>query len=154
MAQPTIYNSHAKIKLLLASISILMGTLIYILLRPSKTIFFKWINTFGYDNWINTTRQHLSTSSAFIPDWIIYSLPNGLWAFAYTIITVGIWRKNKSSIKYFWLSTIPILIFGYELLQLSPFLNGTFCLQDIFMGIAGILIGTIIGIKINKIQKL
>lgn len=41
--------------------------------------------------------------------------------------------------KYFWFMSIPVLIFGFEILQFTGALRGTFCLIDIIWGAIGIL---------------
>lgn len=68
-------------------------------------------------------------------------------AFAYTIIVLNIWKGNSSTLKYIWYASIPVLVFGFELLQLSGGIHGTFCLNDILSGAIGIIIGCIILFK-------
>ena len=75
---------------------------------------------------------------------MLYSLPDGLWAFAYTIIIIAIWKGNKSYLRFFWYVSIPTLIFGFELLQLSGKFPGTFCIHDLAFCLAGIIAGIII----------
>jgi hypothetical protein len=53
-------------------------------------------------------------------------------------------------LRYFWFASIPLLVLGYEFLQYAGVIPGTFCIQDIALGIAGIIIGIIVGIKIIK----
>ncbi|MCF6357636.1 MAG: hypothetical protein L3J54_07500, partial [Draconibacterium sp.] len=77
----------------------------------------------------------------------------GLWAFAYSMLIVGIWSGSKSKIKYFWLATIPVLVLGFETLQYFEIIRGTFSIQDIAFGITGIIIGIIVGNKITKIKN-
>ena len=110
--------------------------------RPSDFVFFRWIETTGLPvNWIARARDHLFSGSPPLPAWIIYSLPGGLWAFAYTVLILTIWKNNRSRVKYFWMATIPALVVGFESLQLTGIVPGTFCLQDMMLGIAGIGLG-------------
>jgi hypothetical protein len=95
------------------------GGLIYIYLRP----------------------YHLENQ--LFPDWMVYSLPNGLWAFAYALIITRIWGRNKSWPRIIWLASIPALVLGFETLQFWGIVHGTFCLQDLALGLTGIILGII-----------
>jgi hypothetical protein len=127
-----------------------LGGIIYILFRVSEPVFFNWIHTFGLNNWLESVRHFSHSLRLLLPEWIVFSLPNGLWAFAYALIITGIWRGNKSWLKYYWMATIPILVFGYEILQYPGIIPGTFCFQDLTLGTVGMTTGIIIGLKIIK----
>lgn len=134
----------------ISSLSLLLGGIIYILFRSSDFLFFRWIDALGLSSWLNISRQNSLSLSPFIPDWIIFSLPNGLWAFAYSLIISGIWSGSQSVLKYFWMVSIPVLVLGFEFLQLAGIITGTFCFQDIAFGLAGIFAGIITGRKLTK----
>ncbi|MCK5137729.1 MAG: hypothetical protein KAR19_18230 [Bacteroidales bacterium] len=127
-----------------------MGGIIYIFLRTSEHVFDGWISTIGLDNLFSLARHHSPSLSLHLPDWIIFSLPNGLWAFAYALIITSIWLGSKSRARYFWMASIPILVLGFEVLQYVGIIRGTFCIQDIAFGMAGLTLGIIVGIKIIK----
>jgi hypothetical protein len=124
-----------------SALAVIAGGLIYILFRPSEPVFFNWFNTLGFEGWFSAIRDKSLFIGYFLPDWIVYSLPNGLWAFGYTSIVLCIWTGSNSVLKYFWFLTIPVLVFGFELLQLRGNLHGTFCLNDIIWSAIGIAIG-------------
>jgi hypothetical protein len=135
----------SKIKYILwSSCTVFLGGLIYLLLRPAEPVFFDWFRTAGIDNWVYIARERTLSIGSFLPQWMVYSLPNGLWAFAYTMIVLSIWSGSSSRLKYFWFLTIPVLIFGFEILQFTGDFPGTFCFQDITSGILGIIVGFII----------
>jgi len=139
---------YPKTKIILLSIaSVFCGGLIYVLFRPTEPIFFDWFNTIGIENYIESIRGKSTTISPFLPGWIVFSLPSGLWAFAYTLFILCIWSGSKSVIKYFWYLSIPVLLFGAEFLQLIGNLPGTFCWKDVF----ATTVGTIVGIITQKI---
>lgn len=128
--------------LIMAALALVAGGAIYLFLRTSDFVFFRWIETTGLPvNWIAWARDHLFYGRSPLPAWIIYSLPGGLWAFAYTVLILTIWKNNRSRVKYFWMATIPALVFGFESLQLTGIVPGTFCLQDMMLGMAGIGLG-------------
>jgi hypothetical protein len=138
---------------LLSILTILSGGIIYILLRPSEPVFFSWIKFVGLEDFIFNTREKTLLFGQFLPEWFIYSLPNGLWAFSYSFIITVVWWKSKSRLKFFWIASIPILVFGFELFQYLEILMGTFCIGDIVFGVLGILAGNALGIKTNKINS-
>lgn len=139
------------------TISVFLGTLflffaafIYIALRPNEPVFFSWINYLGLNEWLSGIQNLSFFKNLSLPEWIIYSLPNGFWAFSYAVFIISIWRTSKSFVKYFWIFSIPTLVFGYELLQINQVLPGTFCWLDITAGLLGIALGAILaGFPVN-----
>ncbi len=129
----------------LSFFAVFAGGLIYILFRPAEPVFFNWFYAAGFENWLYAVREQSLSIGSFLPQWIVYSLPNGLWVFAYTTIVLSIWTGSNSFLKYFWFLSIPVLVFGFELLQLTGKLQGTFCLSDILWSAIGITIGCITG---------
>jgi len=143
-------NYSSRVYLLLSALAFLLGGFIYILYRPSEHLFFSWFSSLGLDNLFESIRNHSLSTSSRLPDWVVYSLPNCLWAFAYALLITSLWSGNRSWIKYVWMSSIPVLVVGFEVLQYTGTIRGTFCIQDLVMGIVGITLGCIIGIKLKK----
>jgi len=137
--------------LFLAVIALVLGGSIYIFLRTSDFVFFRWIESIGFGPWLETARKHAFSDNSRLPVWIIYSLPSGLWAFAYAVIITSIWSRSRSWIRYVWMASIPILVLGFEILQYAGILPGTFCMQDLALGIIGLILGILIGNKTYKI---
>jgi hypothetical protein len=126
-------NDSRRLFILLSVIAVLSGGMIYVLLRPAGHVFFY---------------RFIPVQS--VPEWIVFSLPNGLWAFAYALLITGIWSGSKSLLRYFWMATIPLLVLGFEFLQLAGIIPGTFCMQDVALGAAGLILGMIVANKIVK----
>jgi hypothetical protein len=139
-----------RVYVILSAFALTLGGTIYIFFRPAEHVFFGWIRAVGLDHWFSLARDRSLSSSLLLPEWIVYSLPNGLWAFAYALLITSIWWAGKSWLKYFWMASIPILVLGYEVLQYAGIIPGTFSIQDIVFGMAGLTIGIIVGIKIIK----
>jgi hypothetical protein len=135
----------------LSVIAVFVGGLIYLFLRPVEPLFFEWIKWAGYESHISHFRQFTLRVYPVLPGWIVYSLPNGLWAFSYSLLIFCYWRKSTSRIKFFWIGTIPLVVFGFELLQFIGLLSGTFCEQDVFFLFAGMIGG--ITISLNNYKK-
>lgn len=150
------FRSHLGAKVIISLITILpviLGGAIYILLRPAEPLFFEWIKKIGLGNWLYFLRERTLESTYGILASFIYSFPNGLWAFAYTFIIVIIWYDYNSRIKYFWLASIPILVFGFELLQSRHLVSGTFSIPDLVFGMAGIVTGYFTSVALNKLKE-
>ncbi len=139
---------------LIPILALILGGSIYIYLRPSEHVFFNWIRAIGLENLLGSGIHPLSHLS--FPDWFVYSLPNGLWAFAYTFLIRWIWAGNRSWIRIVWMVSIPLLVFGFEGLQYLDIIQGTACVQDLLAGLLGISLGIIV-IKLtfnsNKNEK-
>jgi hypothetical protein len=146
-------NKHNRICLLLSVSALFLGGIIYILFYTSQPVFFSWIRAAGLNNWLSITRQYSLAAGSHLPPWIVYSLPDALWAFAYALMITGIWIRRNSGLKYFWMLTIPVLIVGLELLQYTGMVKGTFSLLDIAFEISGLLTGIYTGIKITKSHR-
>ncbi|MFO7668317.1 MAG: hypothetical protein R6W31_01535 [Bacteroidales bacterium] len=138
----------------LSSFAVFAGGLIYILFRPAEPAFFNWFYAAGLENWLYAVREQSLSICSSLPQWVVYSLPNGLWVFGYTTIVISIWTGSNSFLKYFWFLSIPVLVFGFELLQLTGKLQGTFCLNDILWSATGITVGFITVYIIRSNRKL
>jgi hypothetical protein len=136
----------------LSVLALFLGGVIYILFRASEPVFFNWIRAIGLDSWLHLARGKSLSSSLHLPAWIVFSLPNGLWAFAYAFLISGTWWGIRSWLKYFWMASIPLLVLGYEIFQYAGIIPGTFCMQDIALGILGMTAGIIAGIKTTKLH--
>lgn len=143
-------NYTNRLYIFLSALALSLGGLIYISLRTSEHVFFGWISAVGLENSLNVVRQNSLSLSSQLPEWIVFSLSNGLWAFAYSLFITGIWSGSKSWLRYFWMASIPVLVLGFELLQYVGIIRGTFCMQDIAFGMAGLIIGIFVGNKITK----
>ena len=144
----TLYFSASLIKklyILICVSAIFLGGLIYIFLRNSDPLFFSWVGHFGLDNWMISLRQKFQVLELQFPHWFVNSLPNGLWAFAYACLIMLIWTDNRSWLRTIWISSIPVLVFGFELMQYFGLIKGTFSILDLVFGAGGIVIGYIAG---------
>lgn len=146
-------NKYYRLCILLCAFAIFLGGMIYILFRPNEAIFVNWTSTVGLDNWLNIARHKSHTLYLYLPEWIVFSLPNGLWAFAYALLITVIWSGSKSMTKYFWMASIPLLVLGFEILQYTGVIPGTFCLQDITLGGIGLIAGIQVGINMSQLRK-
>ena len=142
-------NRYARL-IIPGTSAIFLGGMIYLLFHSSESLFFSGIRSSGLDNWLTFTRNSSLGLSPYLPSWGVYSLPDGLWAFSYSLFMTGIWWNSGSRLKYLWIATIPLLVLGSELLQLNSIIPGTFCVQDLILEILGITTGMTFAIKTPK----
>jgi len=142
-----------NLPLLLCSFALLLGGVIYLLFHASEPVFFKWIHASGPGSWLEPVRHRSLSLIPHLPGWIVFSLPAGLWAFAYALAITAIWAGSRSVQRYFWMASIPVLVIIAEVLQYAGIVHGTFCIQDLILGMAGLVLGIITGILITKPYK-
>jgi hypothetical protein len=115
---------------------IAIGGFIYILFREKSLLMFSWFTKIGLDNLIHNIRT-IAIWNYQLPDWVIYSLPDGIWVYSLTSLMLIIWYGDVSILKYFWLSIGLIIGLSIELCQLMGFYPGTFDKMDILFYIIG-----------------
>jgi len=117
-----------------------IGTLIYLLFRPTHLTVFHWVERLGSYSLILKARV-LFDIGYYMPEWFIYSLPNGLWAYSFMFFMSFIWGDAKSLSKTFFIVLVVVLTVGSELGQLLGLVPGTFCLVDMFFYTFGLFTG-------------
>ena len=137
--------------LLLPVLALLLGGSIYIFLRPSDFVFFNWIRAIGLENILDPGIDPLS--HWLFPDWFVYSLPDGLWAFAYACLIIWIWSGTRSWIRNIWILSMPLSIFTSEGLQYLGIIRGTACIKDLLAGLLGIFLAIILSKLIINSNK-
>jgi hypothetical protein len=117
-----------------------IGTLIYLLFRPTHLTVFHWAETLGFYSLILKARA-LIDISYYMPEWFVYSLPNGLWAYSFMFFMSFIWGDVKSLSKTFFIVLVVVLTVGSEPGQLLGLVPGIFCLVDMFFYTSGLFAG-------------
>lgn len=108
---------------------------------------FRWANLSSHTAWLMSLRTVVPQN---IPDWIIYALPDGLWACSYTILIGTIWDFNVEKCLAI-MAIIPLMGILSELLQCCNVLPGVFDWHDL----VAYSLGFVIGIAyINRIRKI
>lgn len=120
--------------------TLFLGGVIYILFRTSSLKMFDWYYKIGLSNSINNLRDYSNPIVKDIPNWVLYSLPDGLWLFSYLSLMLFIWQNSVSFKNIFWILIIPILAIGSELGQLFGIIIGTFDFSDLLFYIFGMIL--------------
>jgi len=121
-------------------VSLFAGSIIYILFRVSSLKMFSWSETLGTNITSNRLRGRSLLIIEHLPDWLLYSLPDGLWVFSYICLMLGIWKKSVSRQNIFWIGIVPFIAIGSEIAQLFGTVQGTFDITDIFCYALGFLL--------------
>lgn len=116
-----------KYKLILTHIftPILLGTCIYLLFRSENTLLFQWVKTIGLESFLFALREN--SLSIKIPNWLLYSLPDGLWVYAFTTALLLFWQGKNS----FWIWTPIFTSIIFEFAQATKIIQGTFDVLDL-----------------------
>jgi len=113
----------------LLAASLFLSLFIYVFYRTEKTL----INQIFIAIFHHETYNFLKTRVTFLlplPDYIIYSLPEGLWVFCITLTSSFFYLEVQN--RKLNLVFVPVLIAVLmEIFQLLHFTNGRFDLMDI-----------------------
>ena len=127
-----------RISLLVAVICLLFSGLIYILFRSTDMYMFLPVKACGGLSGLNEIRS--TFVGCHLPDWFLFSLPDGLWLYAYMLIVRCLWYNDNSVIKVLFLSVLPVFAITIEVLQFLSLYFGTGDIIDIVFYLVFILL--------------
>ncbi|WP_052191686.1 hypothetical protein [Cetobacterium sp. ZWU0022] len=138
-------RSLNKIVIVLSSFA--LGVLIYLLFRSRKLFYYQFIEMIYLDPYVRAIRKIVWVYRKYIPNWVIYSLPDGLWLFSMGVSILHN-RYYYKQAQYIF-NLIFISIVGVEIFQgiyggHGTFV-GTFDLADVICYIVGYILATVIG---------
>ena len=120
-------------------LTLFIGTLMYVLFRIKSILVFDWINSINIIRPINYLREMTIYSKQYLPNWFIFSLPDGLWTFSYVTLVMLIWNNEIKRKNIFWLILLPAIAIISEIGQCLKLFPGTFDLNDILFYILGFI---------------
>lgn len=120
-------------------IPLLIGILIYIMFRSNQLRMFNWFEVIKIDKFLNRIRDVSMLAQGFVPGWIKYSLPDGLWSYSFSSSISLLWNSETKPIHL--QNFLFLVVIGTEVLQLFRFAGGTFDLLDILFCISGVYLG-------------
>ncbi len=112
----------------LGLLALAAGGMIYMLYRTREMLVFRLTDYLGISSWIHRMREHAPVLS--VPEWVIYSLPGGLWTAAYILIMDAITHRWTQKRRLLWTMSIPMMGVASEILQALGWLPGTFDIID------------------------
>ena len=105
---------------------------------------FKWFEQLGVSNEIDKFRGWVNSEGIY--GWVKYSLPDGLWLFAYMFLVDAIWNGTRSIATYIFIFSLPILALMSEILQYCELVPGVFDWIDVISYLFAIMLYVIIKI--------
>lgn len=106
------------------------GCGIYLLFRTKTLNIYQWCVSLRLANMIDALRYTVHDWN--IPDFVRYSLPDGLYVAAYILIMDAIWQDDDSLIKQLVIALIPAVTITSEIFQYFGLIKGTFDVTDLF----------------------
>jgi hypothetical protein len=78
---------------------------------------------------------HLSplVGSKYLPHWVVFNLPDGLWSYSFLSFTLILWKNERSLNAYLWLSIAFLVGILLEICQYFHLISGTFDWLDILV---------------------
>ncbi len=121
-----------KTYILLSALLISIGELVYILYRPLTLYMFKPLEQMGLLDDVRTLRSaHWLPPIETVPEWVVYSLPDGMWLLSYMFAMEFIWNNDSKHIRLFFVWTMPVAIIAHEFCQLMGLASGTWDILDL-----------------------
>ena len=108
---------------------LLLGIAIYLVLRSETIHLYRWCASTLGTSWLEPLREYARGWA--VPNFVRYSLPDGLYCASYILIADGIWASEKGWWKNVVVSAIPVVAMTHELLQLAGLARGTFSMADL-----------------------
>lgn len=122
----------------------LLGGLIYLSWRSTTLVIFRWLEFLGFSGAVQAVRAVATPWKEFIPGWVLFSLPDALWSYAFTCGLCFVWASHKCWHRFLWIFTPLILSVSIECLQASGFLVGTFDWIDFCLSSAACILALIL----------
>lgn len=124
-----ISKNPCRVKFITGVILLFAGCAIYLLFRSQSIRLYVWCKALGLDGILDQARK--SAGCVSLSDFVLYSLPDGLYCAAYILMTDAVWHNNKSLQRIATVSAIPLVAIVYELMQGLNMVSGTFDVVDI-----------------------
>lgn len=131
---------------IVSSLSLLAGGLLYLCFRPESLTMFAWVKLVGLYPSVSELRMQGASIAPMLPDWLIFSAPNGLWVFSFGALMVTLWGTARFSVAFTWVIALWVVGITSEVMQLFSIVSGVYDLADILAYTAG-LVGVIVFIK-------
>lgn len=114
-------------------ISLLCGGLIYLFFRPESLLLFSWADHLGLSSSLENIRTLSLPLAPKLGDWVLFSLPNGLWVISFALLALGVCgdKGQNAMLVLAWTSLLCLIAIASEALQYTGTVPGTFDWNDI-----------------------
>ena len=117
--------------------TLLLGGLVYISFRQDTLKMFRWFDSINLSAVISELRLLTLPLSDHLPNWFLYSLPDGLWICSYLSVLLVVWDNVISKHNIHWLLLVPMIAIFSEIGQLFKIVPGTFDILDLIFYLGG-----------------
>ena len=138
-------RSLNKIFIVLASFA--LAVLIYLLFRSRKLFYYQIVELMNLDSHVGSIRKVLWVYRKHIPNWVIYSLPDGLWLFSMGVSMLHnrvFYKKAQNIFNIIFFTMIGIEVFQGIYGGHGTFI-GTFDGADVICYTIGYIMASILG---------
>lgn len=118
------------------SVPLVIGSLIYLAFRSNI-----WLHDGGALINVDSLLHGGSLVVSAVVTFVLYVLPDTLWAYAITSFVAGLWFENSSSLSA-WMVIGVLCGVSFELGQFYELFQGCFAQEDLLASVAGSLIAT------------
>lgn len=139
-----IQTGNSVYKLIFGLLFLFCGCSIYLLFRSETLNIYQWCSEVGMSGYVDLLR--VVALGWAVPDFVKYSIPDGLYCAAYIVLIEAIWEEQKRWTKYFIISIVPIAVIMCEFLQYFGIKKGTFDICDLICYVGPILVYVVIEI--------
>ena len=118
---------------------VLAGALVYVAWRSPSLRVFAWADSVAAGRWVETLRVSAAPCRARLPGFVLFCLPDGLWAYAFAASVRLVWAGSRTrSARLWWRATVAAVVVP-ELAQGFGLLPGTFDVWDLVVSIAAMV---------------
>ena len=138
-------RSLNKIFIVLASFA--LAVLIYLLFRSRKLFYYQIVELMNLDSHVRSIRKVVWVYRKHIPNWVIYSLPDGLWLFSMGVSILHnrvFYKKAQNIFNIIFFTMIGIEVFQGIYGGHGTFI-GTFDGADVICYTIGYIMASILG---------
>tara|TARA_B110000091_G_scaffold198350_1_gene227268 strand:+ start:237 stop:680 length:444 start_codon:yes stop_codon:yes gene_type:complete len=125
-------------------LTLLLGGLVYISFRQDTLKMFSWFDRVNLSGVISELRLSTLPLTDHLPNWFLYSLPDGLWLFSYLSVLLVVWDNTISKQNIHWLLLVPAVAVFSEIGQLFGVVPGTFDIFDLTFYLGGTVLPILI----------
>ncbi|KAA8985186.1 MULTISPECIES: hypothetical protein [Gammaproteobacteria] len=130
---------NRAITFLASSLSLLVGGLLYLCFRPESLTMFAWVKLVGLYPTVSELRMQGASIAPILPDWLIFSAPNGLWVFSFGALMVTLWGSARLSVAFIWVAALWVVGITSEVMQLFSIVSGVYDPADVIAYTIGLL---------------
>lgn len=140
-------EQKVKIKVYVIGLSLFLffvGGMIYLMFRDESLVMFRWCEELHIKGYIDSLRIPCT-----LPQWVVYSLPDGLWLCSYVLFISVVWNFD---LKHGWpyIFSLPTIAIASELAQAFGWVRGTFDWVDLLCYVIGLYSGYIVVKYLNS----